>query len=353
MNGTMKSLIVDPDGSLRFAQVPIPEIKDTEALVKIEACGVCNGTDGKLIHRAFKGVEIDEYPLILGHEAVGTVVEVGAKAKRYKVGDRVFLPYVNPVGEYGSAWGAFSEYGVVVDMQAMLESGITMDSPDFYSNCPAQTVIQRDIDPIEAVVIITLREVLASTRFFGAKPGETVVVFGCGPVGLTFIKFLKLMGIGPVVGLDIVDEKLESAKANGADYVFNSMDASYVEKIRELFPNGVDYVFDASGALRIINESMALIKDRGKICCYGISPDMTMQLDWSKADYNWQLIFQQMPRKIEEAQAESQIYAWMDAGVIDLKEWISDVYSFDEAIEVFAKLERKEIAKKCVLDFRK
>ena len=62
----MKSLIVDVQGGLSLEMVPVPKPTDVQALVKVQACGVCNGTDGKLIHRAFKDVGLDQYPLILG-----------------------------------------------------------------------------------------------------------------------------------------------------------------------------------------------------------------------------------------------------------------------------------------------
>ena len=164
--------------------------------------------------------------------------------------------------------GRFSEYGIVYDRTAVLESGITEDSSLFPVNCPAQNVLDIDVDPLEAVVIITLREVLAAIRYFGIEPNESAVVFGCGPVGQTFIKFMHLLGIGPIFALDIIDEKLVSAKANGADYVFNSNNPDYNDEIRKVCPKGVDYVFDAVGVSAIINDAMQLIKDRGKICCY-------------------------------------------------------------------------------------
>ena len=351
MSEKMKSLIVEKDGSLAIKEISIPRITEVQALVKIEACGMCNGTDGKLIHRAFKGVEMDQYPLILGHEAVGIVTEVGSKVKSYKVGDRVLLPYVDPIDGYGSAWGAFSEYGVVNDIQALMESGILPDNPDFPANCYAQNVLPNSITPNQAVVMVTYREVLASIRFFGVQHDQSVAVFGCGPVGQTFIKFMHLLGVGPIIALDIVDEKLDAAKACGADYVFNSKDEDFVSKIREICPNGVEYVIDAAGASAIINLAMSIIEDRGKICCYGISENLNMNLDWSKADYNWQLIFQQMPRKIEEREALSQVLVWMEQGVIDADEMVSDVFAFDDVLEAFKKLERKEISKKCVITF--
>ena len=71
----MKSFAVDAKGSLSIVEVPMPTLDDCTALVKIEACGVCNGTDSKLVHGTFKNWHA--YPTLLGHEAVGRVVEKG------------------------------------------------------------------------------------------------------------------------------------------------------------------------------------------------------------------------------------------------------------------------------------
>ena len=105
----MKTLVVNKDGSLEVKEIPKPSYNSKQALVKTISCGICNGTDAKLIHRTFKGVDMDQYPLMLGHEAVGEVVEVGADVKTYHIGDKVLLPFVDPdpekYGELGSAWG--------------------------------------------------------------------------------------------------------------------------------------------------------------------------------------------------------------------------------------------------------
>lgn len=111
--------------------------------------------------------------------------------KRFHIGDKVLLPFTGEnreiYGELGSAWGAFSEYGIVDDFEAY-EPGKAPDS------AYAQTILPKDIDPVDAAVIITLREVLSAIYRFGIQQGSKVAVFGCGPVGLTFVKFLKILG---------------------------------------------------------------------------------------------------------------------------------------------------------------
>lgn len=344
----MRTLVVEKDGSLSIKEIPIPKYTSKQALVKTVSCGICNGTDAKLIHRKFKGFEEDRYPIMLGHEAVGEVVEIGSEVTSFKIGDKVLLPFVDPDPElYGtldSGWGGFSEYGVVNDPAAY--------GADVPECAYAQTVIPSFVDSVDAAMVITLREVLSSIKRFGMKENESVAVFGCGPVGQTFIKFLSLLGAHPIIAFDIVDSKLQDALDKGADYAFNSKTDDVKARIREICPNGVDYVLDAVGMLPLINQAMEYIRDAGKICCYGIAPTCQMELDWSKAPYNWQLQFQQFPSKLEEGEASNQIYAWLKAGVIDLKDYISDYFEFDNILDAFALLEERKIAKKGIVVYK-
>ena len=90
-------------------------------------------------------------------------------------------------------------------------------------------------------------------------------------------------------------------------------------------------------------------RDARRNSCYGIAPDCEMKLDWSKAPYNWQLHFQQFPSKAEEAEATNQILAWIRTGVINLKDYISDYFKFEDILYAFEKLEKREIAKKGII----
>ncbi len=342
----MKTLVVQEDGRLAVMEVPKPSYGPKQALVKTVACGVCNGTDAKLIHQKFKGVPLSEYPLMLGHEGVGKVVETGSEVVGLKKGDYVLLPFVDTdASVYGglkSYWGAYSEYAVVNDLAAFPEG----EAPEA---AYAQTKVPEGVDPVDAAMIVTLREVLSSIHRFGMKKGSPVVIFGCGPVGLTFIRFMKLLEIGPIIAFDIIDEKLADAKMLGADYTFNSRSEDPVACVRSIFPEGVPFVLDAVGITDLINLSMELVCDQGKMCVYGIAPVNSMEINWEKAPYNWQLQFQQFPSKVEEGAVNDEINALLKEGKINLKDYISDYYNFADILEAFSKLERREIAKKAMI----
>ena len=99
---------------------------------------------------------------------------------------------------------------------------------------------------------------------------------------------------------------------------------------------------DAVGINTLINLSMKLVKNNGKICSYGISPKLDMQIDWSGAPYNWQLHFHQFPSKIAEGECHRQVLAWVMNGVLDPDDFISDIYAFNEVIEAFGLVEHKK-----------
>ncbi len=350
MQKMMRSFAVDAVGKLDFVEVPMPVVDDCTALVKIEACGVCNGTDSKLAHGTFKNWH--DYPTLLGHEAVGRVVEKGRLVTAFNVGDRVMLPFVDgPTGGYHSSWGGYSEYGTVGDWRAMQLAGRGPGTPGFSEGAYAQTKVPEGIDPVDATMIVTFREVLSAMKRFGMKENRSLVVFGAGPVGLCFTKFAKLIGMDPVITLDITEQKMADATAMGADHVFNSLSPDVTASVRAILPDGADFVVDAVGLNALINKAMELVTYNGSICCYGISPQLQMQLDWSRAPYNWTLQFVQFPLKIEEMEADSQILYWMQAGVLRAADFISDVLPFDQMQEAFRMIEERRTNKKTVIRF--
>ncbi|WP_312503113.1 zinc-dependent alcohol dehydrogenase [Lacrimispora sp.] len=349
----MKALIVDETGKLSVEEIEKPDYGPCQALVKLESCGVCNGTDMKLIHGTFKNFL--SYPAILGHEGVGRVVETGAQAEHLHVGDLVLLPFLEKeTAGYTPGWGAYAEYAVVGDAQSYIRHGMGPGTPEWSEAYLAQTVLRPEdqVDAVGASMIITFREVLSAIRRFGCQPNETALVLGAGPVGLCFTRFLKLLGLRTVITTDIADAKVEEAKRMGADYSFNTAACDIGEEVKRLIPDGVDYVVDAVGINALINQAMPLVKYNGKICCYGISPKLNMELDWSQAPYNWTLQFVQWPSKKEEGEAHSQIMAWINQGVLKPMDFISHVIPFEQCLEAFKLVEARESGtKKIVIKF--
>ena len=341
----MKAFVVQEDGRRGLEEVPMPQYGPYEARVKLLSCGVCNGTDMKIIHKKFKGVE--DYPVILGHEGVGEVLEIGDKVKYLKPGDRVLLPFIGqPPEGYASAWGTYAEYNLVTDYRAMLEDGLTPE--DF---AYAQRTIPADFDPVDAAMIITLREVYSTMGNFGLTAGKSLAILRLGPVGLCFVRLAKLTGMGPILAMDIDDEKLELARQLGADYILNTRGKSIPEEVKKFVPDGVDIALDAVGVTGFIGDGMAIIKPNAKVCVYGISEQMNAPLDWSKNPYNWTLQFNQFPDKKLEGAVHDQIIQWIQEGKLDMRFFVSHRIPFATMNEAFEKIERREKMLKMVVEF--
>ena len=343
----MKTLIVNSGGQLEIKEVPIPKYNSKQALVKTISCGIC-GTDATIINSEFKGFPREKYPLMLGHEGVGRVVEIGSEVTSFKIGDIVLLPFIDAddeqYGSLGSAWGAFSEYGVINDKEAYQDC-------DIPNVAYAQQIVPDHIDPVDAAMLVTLREVYSTIRYFDINKNDSIVVFGSGPVATTFIKLMSLMGIQSIIGIARSEEKQNLLLKNGASIAFNSRETDFKKEIQSLYPNGVKYVLDAVGSAEIINQAMELIEDRGEILCYGVPKSDQMHLDWSKAPYNWKLNFQQMPSKLEESESYNQILTWVRDGKIDLKDFISDYFAFENILDAFKKYTSNQILKKAIITY--
>lgn len=347
----MRTLIVEKNGETHIGEIPLPDIDETSALVRVLASGIC-GTDKKILHGTFKG--FDSYPCLLGHEAVGEVVEVGSKVKYLQVGDLVITPYVDiaPDG-YSTIFGGFSEYTVIHDWKVMGELGIGKGTPDFVDYYQIQKKIPKNFDPVSSVMIITLREVLAATRHFGFKADESIVIFGAGAVGMAFAKIAKILGMSPVIMVDIMPEKAEDAKLVGADIFIDSSKQDVEEIVKQICPCGVDYVLDAVGVNSIINTGMALVKSCGQILVYGISSTLGMEISWERAPYNWSLKFFQYPEKEEEAAAHEQMVSWIEQGIMKPEIFISHQFEFKDILEGIQLFESSVPTKKIVITYPK
>ncbi|QFG70368.1 zinc-binding dehydrogenase [Ornithinimicrobium pratense] len=347
----MKALVVGTAGKVEIRQIDRPRPASHQALVKTIGGGIC-GTDGTLLHGSFKGIEPAQYPLVLGHESVGRVVEVGTDVTSYTVGDVVLLPFVpNPTEAgrpLGSAWGAFSEFTLVDDIAAFEAGTVAGPAPEA---AVAQSIVPASIEPLHAPVIVTLREVLSSIYVSGIDVAEPVVIYGSGPVAMTFARLLRLLGATQIIAVVRSEEKASLMQQFGATTCINSRAVDVAGAVGDLLPGGVGAVIDAVGHPSVINEALPMLRDRGILFCYGVPKEGSMHIDWSRAPYNWTLKFQQMPRKDEEGACHQQVIDWVESGDLVLGDFVSDVVPIDEAPAFFADYLGGKTSGKIVLSF--
>lgn len=261
----MKALVVIRPGQLELRDIPRPVPGPREALVKIDACGICGTTDRELI--AGTQPYHNEYPAVLGHESTGLVVEVGADCRKFKVGDRVTRPAAIIAGDHrdglASCWGGFAEYGLVREPAP----GAT---PDY--QLERELVVDPRLAPAQAVLAISLAETASWTWQLPPLGGRAVVVSGTGCAGLTIATWCKMAGARICV-LGRRDERLETARRLAADAVVNVRTApDPVAAIRAFAPDGADVFCDACGARDQVVLAAKVCRDGGLWARYAVEP---------------------------------------------------------------------------------
>ncbi len=332
----MLSVAVPEPGRIEPVEIPEPKPGPYEALLRTEAVCLCNSTDRKLVQGHFPGV--DKYPLLLGHETVGVVEEVGDRVRTFKAGDRVvgglLLRSTDPA--YASAWGGFSQYLLAGDHAAMLADGVADAEHGWAEVFEIMRPVPPELSVEDGVMLLTWREVLGGFGDFNLQPGDDILVFGAGPVGLSFIKFARILGLNYVGCIEPMPDKREKALAMGAAQAFAPDDPSLPGLVRAR-GRPFDAVIDAVGKEAIINAGVELVKLGGSVCVYGVIDTPSIRVEKSRGPYNFNLIVHQWPTRAREAAAQETLCEWIRAERLSYKEFISAEYPIREIQTAFAQ----------------
>lgn len=328
----MYSVAVTSVNTLEVVEVPKPEPGPYDVIVETEIAFVCNLSDRKVVEGHMPGLDASNYPLLLGHESVGRVVETGKSVQTFAVGDRAIggLVLDVPGGDFGSGWGGNSEFTVIKDHHAMAADGVADEAHGWNEVYKIMTKVPDDISVEAAGLLCTWREVYSGlTHDFRLGTGDDIVVFGCGPVGLSHIRFAKLLGFGFVAGVDPLPNKRELALKMGADAVFDVGDSRLADTVEQR-GRKLDAVLDAVGLESIMNAGLPLIRTDGKICVFGVVGADTVTLQKHAAPYNFQVLFHQWPTRDAEAAAQEPLVEWIRSGQLDPDVFVTGRFSVDE-----------------------
>lgn len=264
----MRALVVDEPGRFGWQDIPPPEMNPYHALVEVEVCGFCSSTDWKVIRGQMPWA--GRFPLVLGHESVGRVVEVGGRVRKFKVGDRVTRPIVPATPELNSAFGGFAQLGIVTDAEAMADDGDASLLQDY--NALRQNVVPPDIDPWQAALAISLAETASGLLDLPRLAGLTVLVAGTGIAGLAFTRWAKLDG-ARVLTLGRRESRLALARQIGADHAINTNHGGWIDDVIDRAGGPVDGVIEAIGDVRFARGLLKPLKPSGFASAYGAPPD--------------------------------------------------------------------------------
>lgn len=268
----MRGVVIQAAGKLELIDVPETPLGEYEARTQLVCASICNSTDRKLVDGTFPGCT--DFPALLGHEAVGEVIEVGMKVRNYRIGDLVIRPrqyYENTDIDLREYFGSFAERGKVIDQWARIDDGLaqpgTLGHP--------QQVLPAGCDPAVGVMAITYKETLSWMRRFSVSPETSVAVFGTGPVGVCFILWAKYLGARKTILVGRTESSIKrAAEYCEPDTILNISDGDVADRIRELTGGrGVERVVEGVGDNQIIDWGLDCITDDGLIGIYGVPPN--------------------------------------------------------------------------------
>ena len=268
----MKAIVYHGPNDKRWEDVPKPVLRDdTDAIVRVDAVTIC-GTDLHILKGDVPSVAPGR---ILGHEAVGTIEEVGSGVKNRRVGDRVLVSCITACGAcrycresmYGQCLGGGGWIlGHLIDgTQAEFVRVPFADTSTYV--VPAGV---RDED------ILMLADILPTGYEVGVlngnvRPGDVVAVVGSGPIGLAAILGARLYSPSHIVAIDLADSRLEAAKQFGADVVVNGAREDAVAAVRGLTGGlGADVAIEAVGVPSTFELAAALIRPGGRVANIGV-----------------------------------------------------------------------------------
>jgi alcohol dehydrogenase len=268
----MKALVFHGPGQRGWDTVDDPAIVDpTDAIVRIDTTTIC-GTDLHIL----KGDVPETTPgTILGHEAVGTIVEVGASVTMVAAGDRVLLSCVSACGR--CRFCKEGRYGQCLGGGGWIFGHTINGVQAEYARVPfADNSVYKVPQQLSDEQVLFLADILPTSYEVGVlngavSPGDTVAIVGAGPIGLAAILTAKLFTPGRIVAIDLADSRLEGATRFGADVTINNDDEDAVAQVMELTDGlGADVAFEAVGVPDTFELATDLVRPGGHVANIGV-----------------------------------------------------------------------------------
>ena len=277
---------------LRVEDVTLDDPQDHEVMVRLVATGICH-SDLLLM----KGEVPTQYPVVAGHEGAGVVEKVGHGVVSVKPGDHVVLPAIFSCGQCRPCIQGQPTL-CLETLPAHLMGGLPgggkrlhNDKGDinvFYSQGSfAEHVIVHESSaikvrsdaPPEVVCLLSCRittGVGAVSRRAGVRAGESVVIFGCGAVGMGAVMGARLCGAGQIIAVDLVEERLEMARQLGASHTINASRDNPQQRAFEITGGGADYALECIGNIKVMMQAFSCLHSTGTLVIAGAPPAADM-----------------------------------------------------------------------------
>ncbi|TMU93954.1 S-(hydroxymethyl)mycothiol dehydrogenase [Streptomyces sp. DASNCL29] len=344
---------------VRIETIVVPDAGPGEAVVRIQACGVCH-TD---LHYREGGIN-DEFPFLLGHEAAGTVESVGEGVTEVAPGDFVILNWRAVCHECracrrGRPWYCFNTHNA---KQPMTLTDGTALSPALGIGAFAEktlvaagqcTKVDPSASPAAAGLLGcgVMAGIGAALNTGNVQRGDSVAVIGCGGVGAASVAGARLAGAAKIIAVDLDQRKLEWARSLGATHTIDAKSSDVVEAVRELTDgNGADVVIEAVGRPETYQQAFYARDLAGTVVLVGVpTPEMKLELplldvfgrggSLKSSWYGDCLPDRDFPMLIDLYQQ----------GRLDLDTFVSETIGLEDIEEAFAKMHRGEVLRSVVM----
>jgi alcohol dehydrogenase len=268
----MKALVYHGPGQRAWETVPDPTIQDpTDAIVRIDTSTIC-GTDLHILKGDVPEVEPGR---ILGHEAVGTVVETGSAVTTLEPGDRVLVSCITSCGR--CRFCKEGRYGLCTGGGGWIFGHLIDGLQAEFARVPfADTSVHKLPEDLTDEQVIFLADILPTSYEVGVlagriEPGDTVAIVGAGPIGLAAVMTARLLTPGSIIVLDIADARLAKAREFGADVTIDNAQADPLAAVMDLTDGlGVDVAIEAVGVPETFELCAELIRPGGRVANVGV-----------------------------------------------------------------------------------
>ncbi len=324
----MQAVVFTAPETASVERVPDPVCRPDEVIVQVARTGIC-GTDVHIYHNEY----MSDFPIIPGHEFGGVVVEVGKEVDDVRTGDRV-AP--DPNLYCGHCYFCRNEHA----NHCLNWQGVGITRPGSFAEyvaVPARACykLPESISDAQAALIEPLSCVVHALKRFRVWPGDEVLIFGAGPMGLILVQALRNSGASQVVIVDKQPDRLLLARQLGASATVEA-GAEQAEVLREMAPYGFSVVVDATGVPHVIERAFDYLKPRGQYLQFGVAPNHA-RISLSPYDvfrHDWTII-----GSFALCYTFQPAIAWLASGVVDVMPLVSHSVPLADFAPVFDMFE--------------
>jgi len=326
----MKAAVLCGEKKMEIRDLPDPKPGPGEVLIRVKAVGVC-GSDVHYYWSGGIGIHKVEYPMLLGHEAAGEVVDVGEGVTKFKPGRRVSV-------EPGKSCGRCErcrqgKYNLCDDMQFMGTPPIDGCFCEYVA-WPQEFVfpLPDNVSYEEAALLEPLAVGVYATDMADLRVGDSAAVLGSATVGLLTLQCAKEAGAMPCFVTDRIPERLALAERMGADRVINFAEEDVAETIKKgTGGEGVDVVFEAAGHPSSFFQTVDLARKGGEIVLIGICQKDVIEFDFGNARRK-ELTIKSVRRY---RHAFPRAIKLLESGAVDVKPLITHKFGLEGIVEAF------------------